>query len=415
MDIVLIEGAGSPAEINLRAGDIANMGFAEAADVPVVIVGDIDRGGVIASLVGTHAVLPPSERARIKGFIVNKLRGDAGLFADGMRAIVERTGWAPLGLVPWFGEASALPDEDGVALSRTPPSPSFRRKPESSFLLDEEEEQDLDPGFRRGDEEGGEDAAKVLVAVLHLPRIANFDDLDPLRAEPGVRVVFVEAGEVIPTDASLVVVPGSKATIADLAYLRAQGLDIDIAAHVRRGGRVLGLCGGYQMLGRTISDPNGIEGAAGTVAGLGLLAVDTVLSGDKTTVAVTGRDEATGETITGYEIHLGRTEGPDCVRPLIHLDGRSDGARSEDGLVSGTYVHGVFGEDGFRRRFMASLGAPASTLRYEALVERTLDRLAAHLEAHVDIDALLRIAGYSSVTSKAATIAIPSKAALAPT
>jgi adenosylcobyric acid synthase len=387
MDIVLVEGAGSPAEINLRAGDFANMGFAEAADVPVVIVGDIDRGGVIASLVGTHAVLPPRERARIKGFIVNKLRGDAGLFAEGMRAIAERTGWQPLGLVPWFPEVGFLPAEDAVVLDAPPRRHSG-------------------PGVR-GDEK--------IIAVLHLPRIANFDDLDPLRAEPGVSVVFVEAGEVIPADASLVIIPGSKATIADLGYLRSQGWDIDVAAHVRRGGRILGLCGGYQMLGRTISDPDGIEGAAGTVAGLGLLAIDTVLSGDKTTVSVSGRDAMSGETISGYEIHLGRSSGPDCARPLVHLDGRSDGARSEDGLVSGTYVHGMFAEDGFRRRFLASLGAPASTLRYEALVERTLDRLAAHLEAHVDIDALLEIAGYSSVASEAATTASPSKAALAPT
>jgi adenosylcobyric acid synthase len=178
---------------------------------------------------------------------------------------------------------------------------------------------------------------------------------------------------------------------------------------------VLGLCGGYQMLGRTIADPDGVEGAARTVAGLGLLAVDTVLTGDKTTVAVTGRDAASGDGITGYEIHLGRTSGEDCARPLIHLDGRSDGAQSADGLVSGTYVHGLFAADEFRRRFLASLGVPASTLRYEALVERTLDRLAEHLERHVDIDALLEIAGYSVPTTEAATTTTASKAALAPT
>ena len=380
MDIVLVEGAGSPAEINLRAGDIANMGFAEAADVPVVIIGDIDRGGVIASLVGTHAVLPPAERGRIKGFIVNQLRGDAGLFADGMDAIAERTGWRALGLVPWFSDAALLPAEDAVT---------------------------LDERATAGD--------GVVIAVLHLPRIANFDDLDPLRAEPGVGVVFVEPGETIPVDARLVVIPGSKATVADLAFLRGQGWDIDIAAHVRRGGRVLGLCGGYQMLGRTVADPDGVEGAPSTVAGLGLLAVETVLTGDKTAVAVVGRDAATGEKVTGYEIHLGRTGGPDSARPLVHLDGRSDGAQIDGGQVSGTYIHGLFAEDGFRRRFLATLGAPASTLRYEALVERTLDRLAAHLEAHVDIDALLAIAGYSSATSDATTRTSASRAALAPT
>jgi len=381
MDIVLVEGAGSPAEINLRDGDIANMGFAEAADIPVAIVGDIDRGGVIASLVGTHAVLPPQDRTRINGFIVNKLRGDAPLFADGVSAIAVRTGWRPLGIVPWFPDVASLPAEDGVAL-----------------------------------DEGSAASGGAVVAVLHLPRIANFDDVDPLRAEPGVSVVFVEAGRTIPVDAKLVVIPGSKATAADLAHLRAQGWDIDIAAHVRRGGRVLGLCGGYQMLGQTIADPDGIEGAPGTVTGLGLLKVDSVLAGDKTTVMVSGRDAATGEKVSGYEIHLGRTAGADCARPLVHLGDRDDGAQSPDGLVSGTYVHGLFAEDGFRRRFLASLGAPASTLRYEALVEHTLDRLAAHLEAHVDIDGLLEIAGYRSRTaSDPAITTIASKAALAPT
>jgi len=428
MDLVLVEGAGSPAEINLRAGDIANMGFAEAADVPVIIVGDIDRGGVIASLVGTHAVLAPAERARIKGFIVNKLRGDAALFAEGMRAIAERTGWKPLGLVPWFAEAVHLPAEDGVGLdapplaSSRPPGPAVGRpedklRAESSPSFVVEEERILDPGLHRGDGEGrrGDDAATVMIAVLHLPRIANFDDLDPLNAEPGVGVVFVEPGATIPVEAKLVVIPGSKATVADLAFLRAQGWDIDLAAHVRRGGRVLGLCGGYQMLGRTIADPDGVEGAPGTVPGLGLLAVDTVLTGDKATVAVTGRAAATGEKVAGYEIHLGRTSGADCARPLVHLDGRSDGAQSEDGRIAGTYVHGLFAEDGFRRRFLATLGATPSTLRYEALVERSLERLAAHLEAHVDIDALLEIAGYSSRARDAAMTASASKAALAPT
>jgi adenosylcobyric acid synthase len=388
MDVVLVEGAGSPAEINLREGDIANMGFAEAADLPVVIVGDIDRGGVIASLVGTHAVLPPQERARIKGFIVNKMRGDASLFADGMRAIAERTGWRPLGLVPWFPDVVHLPAEDAV---------------------------ELDPQPHRHSGESRHDRESIVIAVLQLPRIANFDDLDPLRAEPGVSVRFVRAGEAIPAKAKLVIIPGSKATVADLADLRAQGWDIDLAAHVRRGGRILGLCGGYQMLGQTIADPDGVEGASGTVAGLGLLGVDSVLGGDKTTVAVAGRDAATGERITGYEIHLGRSDGADCARPLIHLEGRSDGAQSPDGLVSGTYVHGLFAADGFRRRFLAMLGAPASALRYEALVERTLDRLADYLEAHVDIDALLAIAGYRSAATEPAMTTSASKAALAPT
>jgi adenosylcobyric acid synthase len=368
MDIVLVEGAGSPAEVNLRAGDIANMGFAEAADVPVVLVGDIDRGGVIASLVGTHAVLSSQDRARIRGFIINKMRGDAGLFIDGLRLITERTGWPCLGVVPWFDDARRLPAEDVLGLADYRPQGSG-----------------------------------TVIAVPMLPRIANFDDLDPLRAETCVSVVLVEPGHPIPAEATLVLIPGSKSTIADLAFLRAQGWDIDIAAHHRRGGRVLGLCGGYQMLGKSITDPDGVEGSAGTVPGLGLLDVATVLSPDKTTVAVNGTDIATGEPVAGYEIHLGRTIGPDTARPLLDPSGRPDGAQSADGLVSGTYVHGIFAADGFRRAFLATLGVPASDLRYEAEVEATLDALADHLEQHIDIDALLAVAGYRQKAMPAAT------------
>jgi adenosylcobyric acid synthase len=374
-DMVVVEGAGSPAEVNLRSGDIANMGFAEAADVPVVIVGDIDRGGVIASLVGTHAVLTPRDRARVRGFIVNKMRGDVGLFGDGVRRIEADTGWPCLGVVPWFAEATRLPAEDVLGLDKTGVSV-------------------------RG-------AGDVVIAVPELPRIANFDDLDPLRAEPGVTVVVVRPGEPIPAEAKLVLIPGSKSTIADLAFLRAQGWDIDIRAHVRRSGRVLGVCGGYQMLGRTIADPDGVEGEAGRVEGLGLIDVNTVLTGDKVTVAVAGRDVGSAEPVAGYEIHLGRTTGADCARPVFEIDGRLDGARSADGLAAGTYVHGAFASDGFRRAFLASLGAPASNLAYEATVEATLDALAEHLERHLDIGALLAIAGYQtkSVSAGSATSA----------
>ena len=356
-DLVLVEGAGSPAEVNLRAGDIANMGFAEAADVPVVIVGDIDRGGVIASLVGTRAVLSEKDAGRIRGFLVNKFRGDAGLFADGVRLIETRTGWPSLGVVPWLEETRLLPSEDVLGLV----------------------------GERKRD-------ARFVVAVPALPRIANFDDLDPLRLEPGVAVVIVQPGEAIPADANLVLIPGSKATIADLAFLRAQGWDIDILAHRRRGGRVLGLCGGYQMLGRTIADPEGVEGPAGVVAGLGLLAVDTVLTGDKATATVAGTHRPTGEPIAGYEIHLGRTAGADCARPVLDLDGHADGAMSPDGLVAGTYVHGLFAADGFRRAFLGD-AASGPFVSYEATVEAALDTLADHLERHVAIDRLLAMAG----------------------
>jgi adenosylcobyric acid synthase len=356
-EIVLVEGAGSPAEINLRAGDIANMGFALAADVPVLIVGDIDRGGVIASLVGTHAVIEPSERACIRGFIVNKFRGDLRLFDDGAAAIERRTAWPCLGIVPWLPEAAWLPAEDAVDLDRA----------------------------------GEARAARLKIAVPMLSRIANFDDLDPLGMEPEVALSFVRPGEPIPGDAHVVILPGSKSTIGDLAFLRAQGWDIDIKAHVRRGGRLVGLCGGYQMLGRTVADPLGIEGPAGTVEGLGLLDVATEMTADKSTVPVNGRHCATGAAVQGYEIHLGRTEGPDCARPMLMIGDRPDGAASADGRVLGTYVHGLFTSDAFRRAWLADLGV-ASRLAYEQRVEHALDALADHLEAHLDIERIVAIA-----------------------
>jgi adenosylcobyric acid synthase len=363
-DILLVEGAGSPAEVNLRAGDIANMGFAEAAGLPVVLVGDIDRGGVIASLVGTHAVLATGDRERIRGIIINKFRGDAGLFSEGLAMIEQRTGWPSLGVVPWLDALAALPAEDSLGL------------PEGASLRTEHHTE-----------------GRLMIAVPVLPRIANFDDLDPLRAEAGVNVVIVRPGQPIPAEAGLVLIPGSKATIADLTFLRAQGWDIDILAHRRRGGAVLGLCGGYQMLGRRIADPGGVEGHPGAVEGLGLLDVETVLGGDKVTVPASGRHLASGEAIAGYEIHLGRSEGPDCVRPFLELAGRPDGARSADGLVAGTYVHGLFASDGFRRAFLASLGGASTAFRYEAAVDAALDALADHLERHLAIDRVLDIAG----------------------
>jgi adenosylcobyric acid synthase len=351
-DLVIVEGAGSAAEVNLRAGDIANMGFAEAADVPVILAGDIERGGVIAQLVGTHVLLPDAERARIKGFIVNKFRGDPSLFDEGMRIVEARTGWAPIGLVPWFAGASGLPAEDSVSLV------AERKKD-----------------------------AKVRVAVPLLSRIANFDDFDPLAAEPGVDLAFIPPGTPLPADADLVILPGSKATLADLAFLRAQGWDIDLLAHHRRGGQVMGICGGYQMLGTSVADHDGIEGRPGSAPGLGLLAVETVMGRDKTLVAVEG--EALGETVRGFEMHMGVTNGADCARPFCTLAGRPDGAVSADGSVMGLYLHGLFAADGFRRRFLGRFtGGAASTLAYEARVEAILDDLAAHLEAHLDLDRL---------------------------
>lgn len=364
-DFVVVEGAGSASETNLRDADIANMGFAAAADIPVVLIGDIDRGGVIASLVGTKAVIAAPDATLVAGFIVNKMRGDPSLFDGGMADIARRTGWPALGLVPFFEPACNLPAEDAYDLS----------------------------GRDRRGPDGGRTDGRVRIVVPHLPRIANFDDLDPLKAEPEVDLVLVGRGAPLPPDADLVILPGSKATIADLAALRDEGWDIDLLAHRRRGGRILGLCGGFQMLGRTISDPDGLEGPPGTVEGLGLLEADTVLTAPKTVREVAGEDFCSGSAFTGYEIHMGRTAGPDCKRPLHRLsDGRPDGARSADGRVAGTYVHGLFGSDRHRADWLRSFGAKSDIDSHDALVDETLDGLADHLEVHVDIDRLITIA-----------------------
>jgi adenosylcobyric acid synthase len=354
-DLVLVEGAGSPAEVNLRANDIANMGFAAAARVPVVLVGDIDRGGVIAQLVGTAAVLDPADAARIRGFVVNRFRGDPALFDDGYRLIAARTGWRGLGVVPWFDAAARLPAEDALDLAHS-----------------------------RG-------AGPLRIAVPRLARIANFDDLDPLAQEPDVTLDLVGPGRPIPVEADLVILPGSKATRADLALIREEGWDIDIRALLRRGGRVLGLCGGFQMLGRRVRDPQGIEGPPGDIEGLGLLDIETVMLPEKRLERVAAHHVASGEPVSGYEIHVGRSDGPDRARPLFSVAGRPEGAVSADGAVAGTYLHGIFASDGFRAAFLAALGA-RSAHAHAAAIEATLDSLADHLEAHLDCDGLLEIA-----------------------
>lgn len=355
-DLVIVEGAGSPAEVNLRANDIANMGFARAADVPVILVGDIDRGGVIAQLLGTKAVLDPGDEAMIKGFVINKFRGDPKLFDEGYRLIEARSQWQGLGVLPYFDQAWRLPAEDALDISR---------------------------GSGSG----------IKVACLQFSRIANFDDLDPLKSEPGIEVVMVRPGEAIPGDCALVILPGSKSTRGDLAFLRAQGWDIDLLAHHRRGGRILGICGGYQMLGTSVSDPEGIEGPAGDTAGLGLLAVETVMTPDKRLTRTTARHAASGEVMQGYEIHIGQSEGPDRARPFAHVGQAPEGAVSADGRVMGSYLHGLFASDGFRAAFLADLGLTSTPRAYGAEVEAVLDQLAAHVEAHLDVAALLRIAG----------------------
>ncbi|HLJ01648.1 MAG TPA: cobyric acid synthase [Bradyrhizobium sp.] len=355
-DLVLVEGAGSPAEVNLRANDIANMGFARRADTPVVIVGDIERGGVIAQMVGIKAVIDQADAAMIGGFIINKFRGDPALFDDGYRMIVERTSWPGFGILPYFPRAGELPAEDALGLAEA-------RKP-----------------------------GKPKIAFLALPRIANFDDLDPLKLESDIDLVMVGPGEAIPGDAALVILPGSKSTRGDLDFLRAQGWDIDLIAHHRRGGHVLGLCGGYQMLGRNVVDSDGAEGSAGETSGLGLLDVTTIMTAEKSLTRVDAIHAASGERIDAYEIHIGQTDGADRARPFALIDGAPEGAVAGDGRVHGTYLHGLFASDGFRRSFLKPLGIAASGRNYRGAIEQVLDELAEHIEKHLDVEGLLALA-----------------------
>ena len=355
-ELVIVEGAGSPAEVNLRAGDIANMGFARHVKAPVCLVGDIDRGGVIAALVGTQAVLDPQDSALIVGFAVNKFRGEPSLFEAGIAVIEQRTGWPCFGLIPWTAAASRLPAEDAVPLPQLYPT---------------------QPG-------------RVRIAAPMLSRIANFDDADPLRLEPQVDFSFVPPGRPIPRDVDVVILFGTKSTIGDLAFLRDQGWDHDIMAHVRSGGRVLGLCGGFQMLGRRVHDPAGVDGPGGSVDGLGLFELETTMIAEKTVRPTRGRCVLTDAPVVGYEIHMGQSQGPALERPLFQLETGADGARSQDGRLEGTYLHGLFANDGYRRAWLERIRShTASTLDYEVSVETALNELADSLSAALDINALL--------------------------
>jgi adenosylcobyric acid synthase len=355
-DVVLVEGAGSPAEVNLRKNDIANMGFARRADVPVILVGDIERGGVIAQMVGITTVIEPEDAAAIAGFIINKFRGDPSLFDDGYRTIADRTGWRGFGVLPFFERARELPAEDALGLADA-------RKP-----------------------------GRTKIAFLALSRIANFDDLDPLKLEPEIDLAMVRPGEAIPGDARVVILPGSKSTRGDLDFVRKQGWDIDLAAHIRRGGHVLGLCGGYQMLGKSVSDPEGIEGTPGETSGLGLLDVQTVMTPQKSLTRVQAVHTATKQPIEAYEIHIGRTEGADRVRPFASVGGTAEGAISPDGRVQGSYLHGLFSSDDFRRAWLARLGVCSFGEGYSGRVESALDALAEHMEKHLDIEGIFALA-----------------------
>ena len=359
-ELVLVEGAGSPAETNLRSVDIANMGFASAADVPTILIGDISRGGVIASLVGTHTVLDESDRRLIRGFLVNKFRGDLSLFDEGKSKIESLTGWDCYGVIPWLGDiVSGLPAEDSLFFERSIGSESTSKRT----------------------------SKRIVVPVFS--RISNFDDLDPLRLESNVDVIFLGSSDRWRTDADLVILGGSKSTISDLLHFQKLGWDKELREHVARGGHVVGICGGYQMLGKTISDPTGIEGVSGEYEGLGLLDIETEILPKKIVRNRRAVDIGSGLELSGYEIHMGRTTGADALsRPMIMLDSEPDGAISSDGLVRGCYLHGLFGSDSWRRHYLDILGIESTLPNYRSHIESSLDCLADSLESHIDLSLL---------------------------
>ena len=356
---IIVEGAGSPAEINLRAGDIANMGFAEVVDCPVILIADIDRGGVFAQLVGTLALLSESERARVQGFVINKFRGELALLQSGLDWLEQETGKPVLGVIPYL-QGLEIAAEDAIATCQTT------------------------------------QMSQIRIVVPVLPRISNHTDFDALRLHPQVDFHWVGPGQAIPP-ADLIVLPGSKSVQADLAWLRAQGWEAAILRHLRYGGRVVGICGGFQMLGQTLADPLGLEGPPGSSAGLGLLDMDTVLERDKQLCNVRGSLSVELDhgqaAVAGYEIHMGRSAGPALSRPALVVDdgagARTDGALSADGRILGTYVHGLFDAP----EALAALLAWAGLERVQAVDlaarrEADIDRLADAVERHLDVDAL---------------------------
>ncbi|MGE8358961.1 cobyric acid synthase [Pseudomonas sp.] len=356
--VVMVEGAGSPAEINLRAGDIANMGFAEAVDCPVILIADINKGGVFAHLVGTLELLSPSEQARIKGFVINRFRGDIALLQPGLDWLEQRTGKPVLGVLPYLMD----------------------------FHLEAEDAIDTRQAAK------ADEVIRVVVPVL--PRISNHTDFDPLRLHPQVELTFVGPGQAIPP-ADLIILPGSKSVRADLAFLRSQGWEAAIHKHLRYGGKLLGICGGLQMLGNTIADPHGLEGAAGDSPGFGLLAFDTVLEQEKQLRQVQGTLSLEGAAVSGYEIHAGVSTGPALDNAAVHLDdGRCDGALSADGQVLGTYLHGLFESSEACGALLRWAGLrDVQTVDYHALRERDIERLADLVDRHLDTQALKHLCG----------------------
>ncbi len=358
-DYIVVEGAGSPAEINLRSNDIANMGFAEEADCPVIIVADIDRGGVFAHLVGTLDLLSESEKARVRGFVINRFRGDISLLEPGLDWLEERTGKPVLGVLPYL-HGLYVDAEDGV-------NDIEKAKPTE-----------------------GDDILKVIVPVL--PRISNHTDFDPLRLHPQIEFHYIKKGEAIPP-ADLIILPGSKNVRNDLKFLEKQGWSKAIKKHLRYGGKLLGVCGGYQMLGEQIHDPLGIEGDAGSSSGLGLLSLTSTLEPEKQLKQVTGTLTLPNQSeakVKGYEIHAGITEGEALNKPMLILNETNDGAVSSDNQIAGTYLHGLFDHSEAMEQLLHWAGlSDAATIDYPQLREESINRLANAIETHLDLDKVL--------------------------
>ncbi len=371
-ELVIIEGAGSAAELNLRAGDIVNMAVARYAHAPVLLTGDIDRGGIFAQLIGTVWLLEPEERELVKGLIVNKFRGDISLFSDGIRILEEKSGVPVMGVVPYLHDLS-IPEEDAVALE----NPFARPIPTPEVIE---------------------------IVVIHLPRIANFDDFDPLATEPGVHMRYVDRPEQMGNPAAIII-PGTKSTINDLAWLRSCGIDKAIQRYAQNGGSVVGICGGYQMLGEVVHDPDHVESKLESAPGLGLLPIETVFAGDKATHQVSAQVQngpgwfagLEGQTVSGYEIHMGRTRSAGPFLEITERNGQSahapDGATSKDGKIWGCYLHGLFANQNLRLAWLESLGWKGEQTGKSANpFAASLARLADTLEKNLDMELLVRIA-----------------------
>jgi len=369
-ELIIVEGAGSAAELNLKEGDIVNMAIARYAKAPVLLVGDIDRGGIFAQLIGTVWLLEPEEKELVKGFIVNKFRGDISLFSDGVQILEEKSQVPVLGVVPYLHDLF-IPEEDAVAL-------------ENSFETPAGKTEDLE------------------IVVIHLPRIANFDDFDPLTAEPGVRLGYVDSAEQVGNPAAIII-PGTKSTINDLEWLRSVGLDKAIQKHAQNGGVIVGICGGYQMLGEVVHDPQHVESQKDSSPGLGLLPIQTVFEGEKATHQASAKiqnssgwfSKLEGQTISGYEIHMGRTDSQSSWMQITERGGQSvqvpDGTTSEDGKIWGCYIHGLFANDNLRHAWLENLGWRKGKTGENDMFAASLVRLADTLEKTIDMDLLEKI------------------------